>query len=183
MRYAENSGKRKLIIFICVVVLLAVGAFAAFGSCGDGKTADKELDAVVGLAVDELYETWTKVYDDIGDMVANGSFKTTCEEDRILDIRGVRVIKINSNGTTEFSETAYLVEFELYSNRYRTAPYYTRETIYDSVIVYKDNQTQIRFENDLSRIADEFDNETVIGLVGEEYYFAEEYNQKINLNK
>lgn len=173
-----KMSKNRLIVAVIAVVLVAGIVALVIGLAGKGKT-DKKTDEIVENATASLEEIWVKVYDDIAPNFEAGP---SAEEDRKIDIRGVRLITVNAVPDL-YDGLSYVVEFELYSNRYRTSPYLVREDIYTTVLVYEDGRTETLLRDFFKSYADNFENEAVMELVKEIKVFDDEYDAVIDLNK
>lgn len=182
MNHSAATDKRKIgILAIAAVVIIAIIVIVISTTGKSGP--NKNMDSVVENSINALKETWTVVYNDIDDLVVSKTFDTSASEDRKLEIRGVRVVDINSEMHENYKDVDYVVEFTLYSNRYRTAPYYIPEDIYNSVLVYADGRCEVKLRNVFKTMADDFRNDTVIKLVDKVYDFNDEYDTVIDLNK
>ena len=178
----NNAVDNKKLIILGIIAVLLIALIVVIIN-GTNKKSGGEIGKVVDGSIESLKETWELVYNDIDELVENKTFDTFAAEDRKLEIRGVRVIEVNSEANEAYTDIQYVVEFTLYSNRYRTAPYYVPEDIYDTVIVYKDGRREVRLRNIFKSMADDFRNETVTNLVSKVHDFKDEYNQILDLNK
>lgn len=178
---AGNDKKKMLFLVIAAVVVIAI--ITVIIGVGDKDSANAKVNTSVEKSITALKETWNLVYDDIDELVNNKTFSTSAAEDRKLEIRGVRVIEINSQMHESYKDVEYIVEFTLYSNRYRTAPYYIPEDIYNTVLVYADGRYEVQLRSVFKTMADDFKNDTVIKLVKKVYDFNDEYNTVLDLNK
>lgn len=182
MKHEAAFDKKKFIVLAAAAVVIIAIVVAIVSGTGK-KNTDKDINAAVENSITALKETWTVVYNDIDDLVVSKTFDTGAPEDRKLEIRGVRVIDVNPEGNENYKDVEYVVEFTLYSNRYRTAPYYIPEDIYNSVLVYSDGRCEVKLRNVFKTMADDFRNDTVVKLVEKVYDFDSEYDQVLDLNK
>lgn len=180
MGNSKIAGNKK-VAFVCVIVLvLCIVAALIFGP--DNGFGNRKNNEAIKIATVALKETWIKVYNDISSAAEGDVFTPENLDDRKIEIKGVRLIKVNENNIESYKDVEYIVEYVLYSNRYRTSPYYVREDIYDTVLVYKDGRAEVAFNNILKSYADMFELESVSKLVGEITYYDDEYDKIIDLN-
>lgn len=83
-------------------------------------------------AISELKDHWKDVYEKSGD-TADGYF----------EIKNTRVVTIKNNDLEMFSDVQYIIEFELYTDYFGSAPYYEDAGVYDNVVVYKDGTMEV----------------------------------------
>ena len=99
------------------------------------RKPDKKELSKVRSAVKEIKKAWKENYDKY-------AYEDT--EDRYVEIKNTRLVKIKANTTTEeFKNVDYIVEFVLFSNHLRTAPYYMDSGVLDCVVVYKNGKSEV----------------------------------------
>ena len=106
----------------CINFLLIFAILCSFSGC----ISDKDDMIVEATIVLEKY--WEKEYD-----------KTSVDTDGYFEIKNTRVVDIKDNDVDEFQNVDYIIEFELYTDLYGSAPYYQDVNAYDTVVVYKDD--------------------------------------------
>ncbi len=106
----------------CINFLLIFAILCSFSGCISDKN-----DMVVE-AVDLLQRHWKETYDEM-----------QIETDGYFEIKNTRVVDIKDNDVDEFQNVDYIIEFELYTDMYGSAPYYQDVNAYDTVVVYKDD--------------------------------------------
>lgn len=91
------------------------------------------------------------------------------ETDRYFEIKNTRVITIKENDIEFLRDIAYIVEFEIYSDYFGSAPYYTDIGTHDTVVVYKNGTMEassnliqrfraIYYNNDFSEFIESIDD-------------------------
>lgn len=189
-KHINIKNKKKFIgLIIAIVAVIAVVAIVIGIVAGKKKDKEEEADQkpheqLVTECIDELEEMWTANYDRIGELYDSGTFRSEGKEDRILEIKNVRVITTDGKEDKEYSKLRYIVEFELYSNRYRTAPYLIREDIFCCVAVYENGDKVVMSTNILDDILSqgEPDSDRVLSIVSKVEDLGDIYNQKIDLD-
>ena len=128
--------KKHLTIFVCLLVI------ASFVGCSNSQTEEQKKiasDERVLDAIDVISEHWNNEYEE---------WKI---KDKYLEITNTRIVNIKDDINSEavygkddvFKGIDYIVEFELISNYYETAPYYFNVWQDNFVIVYKDGTTKV----------------------------------------
>ena len=64
--------------------------------------------------------------------------------DRYFEIKNTRVLTIKENDSEQFSNIAYIIEFEIYTDIMGTAPYYYDWNYNDTVVVYQDGTMEVK---------------------------------------
>lgn len=190
-KHINIKNKKKFIglIIAAVAVIAAVVLVIVLltGKKDDPKTESGEeakYDEVVADCITELKTSWGVAYDGIEPLFDNGTFESEGKEDRVIEIKNTRIIEIKANKKDAFKNVKYIVEFDLYSNRYRTAPYLMREEVFNTAIVYKDGTTQILHTNTINSMLDQSEPEAnaVREIVSNVVDLGDRYNNKIDLN-
>ncbi len=123
-------------------VLMALLMIFFLSACGEIKnTVSTPEDSIVNIAITALKQQWKELYSEDMYDVTN---------DKRLEIIHTQVLTIDADTDDEFSKIvengeniSYIVEFELLTNWFNSAPYYTNNKIYDTVIIYKDATTKV----------------------------------------
>ncbi len=179
MNLIKSLNKKTLLLIAVAAVALIVIVAIVISSLG--KTTKSGAEEAVENSVLALKEGWVKVYDDIDELFSNGTYRAPGPENRLLEIRGARVISILPNENDLYKNVSYLVEFELYSNRFRAEPYYLSEDIYNTVLVYADGRCELLLRNPIGSSVEQFEGDTIHSLIGEIKVFEDEFDQKITI--
>ncbi|MDI9519750.1 MAG: hypothetical protein QM308_01120 [Bacillota bacterium] len=135
-----NARKTKASTRITLIVMAVVmGAFLIFpGSTVLGLVEDEHVD----LAISALTLKWKELY------------QQGKAGDGYLEIAHTRVLKIDASDNAYLSskfdkggEIEYIVEFVLFSDYFRSAPYYYHENLYDTVLIFKDGTASVMQKN------------------------------------
>ena len=70
-------------------------------------------------------------------------YKDLDDTDGYFEIKNTRVITIKENEIKMFQDVAYVIEYELFTDYMRSAPYYENCGIYNNVVVYKNGTMDI----------------------------------------
>ena len=179
MKHIKSLNKKTLLLI--AVAAVALVAVAALVISSLGKTTKNSAEEAVENSVLALKETWVKVYDDIGELFDNGTFRAPGPENRVIEIKSVRAVKIAPNDTDFYKNVSYIVEFELYSNRYRSEPYYIEEDIYNTVLVYADGRCEVMLTNPIASSIEQNEADMVCSITEEIKEFDSEFDEKITL--
>ena len=100
-------------------------------------------DAMIKDAVELITEYWEEQYseDDIGDWY--------------FEIKNTRVIHIKENDIEQFKDVEYIIEFDIYTDWFGTAPYYSNVFINSDVVINKDGSMKVE-----SRVMNTYRNKT-----------------------
>lgn len=160
---------------ITAVVLLIVLLGGKKDEAQDEMGAEAKYDEVVSDCTRELENYWEKIYD-----MTDGLDKA----DRIIEIKNVRVIKINSDKDPQFKNIKYIVEYDLYSNTFETAPYTIRQDSGCAAVMYMDGSVEIWADNPLNFFLESEtpDSNHIKELVNEVVDLGDRYNKTINLD-
>ena len=132
---------KRLVAFLLLIIFSL-----SLASCGGSS-------AMVKDAIDELEEHWEDFYDEHPKYAGDGYF----------EIKNTRVVYIKENDIPMLEDVKCIIEFELYTDYYGSAPYYTNVHMYDNVVVYNDGSMDVQshimqsylsmyFSNDFSDI-------------------------------
>ena len=127
--------KKQFLHSISLILILVITGCS--GTTNDNK-ADISSDKRVSEAIETISDFWGNHYDE---------YKL---EDKYLKIINTRIINIKDNISEEvrrgdmFEDIDYIVEFELLSNYYNTAPYYVNIGTNNCVTVYKDGTADVQ---------------------------------------
>lgn len=122
-----------------IAMAVVIGAFLFFpSSTAIGLVEDKNVD----LAISALTLKWKELY------------QQGKAGDGYLEIAHTRVLKIDASANAYLSskfdrgsEIEYIVEFVLFSDYFRSAPYYYHESLYDTVMIFKDETASVMQKN------------------------------------
>ena len=164
------------------ILLLSLTVLLILSGCGSTKTETQKVkgnDKRVLDAIEIISAHWSEAYEESSLNI----------EDKYLEIINTRIINIKNNIDTDethgkdsyFKGVDYIVEFDLISNYFDSAPYYSNVMQNNSVVVYKDGTAKvsnnlfniyrsITYSNDFSPII-----ESIEDLHGE-------YDQVLELN-
>jgi hypothetical protein len=151
--------KRVIAIFLILLLL------AGMSSCGK-----PEKDETVLQAIQALKAAWEQDY-----------ATSATHSDGYFEIKNTRVIYIKDNSVAHFEDVACIVEFELYTDYYGSAPYYVNVGRLDSVTVYKDGTMEVNPMNPIlvySRATYTTDFSDFIGAITD---YGTQYNQTAKL--
>ena len=129
-----NIKKFLLFTISLILILVIIGCSSTVNDSIDDIGSDKR----VSDAIETISEFWGNHYDEY-------EF-----EDKYLKIINTRIINIKNNISEDvhrgdmFEDIDYIVEFELLSNYYNTAPYYVNIGINNCVTVHKDGTVDIQ---------------------------------------
>lgn len=131
---------KKFGVFIVSVALLIL-----VSGCKDEEKSEKHTDKRVINAIDVLSDNWQERY------ASSWEDEEKEVEDKYLEITNTTIINIKEEIDTEkypdaikkFCDIDYIVEFELRSNYFESAPYYYNVGMANCVIVYKDGTTEV----------------------------------------
>lgn len=121
----------KRVVCVLLAVLSLVVCLGSTGCNSEGSKAEsKSENKVVTEAITVLEHYWKTVYqDEIGD----GYF----------EIKNTRVVSIKENDTEEFKDVSSIIEFELYTDYFGSAPYYSNVAMHNNVVVYTDGSMEV----------------------------------------
>ena len=152
---------KKLAIFLLVFVMI-------FSLAGCAKRGHRKM---IKQAIEEVKHSWQHTYSYLN----NGN-------DGHFEIKNTRVITIKENTNKDFKDVSYVIEFEIYSDYFSTAPYYYSIDMHDQVIVYKDGKMEVPnkdvFKN--STMQSKESMEKVIASIDD---YGDKYNYIENLEK
>ena len=111
--------KKILAVFLCIVFVLGIWG------CGTGE------DPIVTRAIDEIDTYWTQLYPSL------------TPNDGHLEIVHTRKITVRNHTGTKLEDIAYIVEFQLITDYYGTAPNYVNTGMNSHVLFYKDGTTEV----------------------------------------
>ena len=178
MSHSRTLNKKTFIIFAVAAVIIVVAAILATSL---KKPSDGGAKEAVENSIIALEETWGKVYDEIGELFDNGTFRAPGSENRIVEIKGVRAVKLAPNENEFYKNVSYVVEFELYSNRYRVEPYFVAEEIYNTVLVYADGRCEVMLTNPITSSIEQSDPHEIHAIIENIEEFDSEFDKKITL--
>ena len=117
--------------FVAILALLAV--VFCFTACGKQEKKNLKHHKMVTAATAQLKKHWKQEYQD----------ENKADTDGYFEITNVRVITIKENDIKLFQDVAYIVEYELYTDYYGSAPYYDNYVVDDTVVVYKNGTMDV----------------------------------------
>lgn len=148
--------KKAALIILSFVLVLCLTA------CDNNASSKPVNDAIR-----ELKAEWTDIYNS----QLNG-----LECDGYFEIKNTRVVKIDKTDIEIFSDIDYIIEFVLYTDYFASAPYYSSDGGYDSVIVYKDGSMEISRSNLLRTYRSRYFNSDFSDIIKEVYDYGDKYN-------
>ncbi len=127
--------KKHIILITLILIFLLVGCSSSETEKSRNIGSDKRVTDAIGIVA----EHW------------NNEYEKSEIEDKYLEITNTRIIEIKDNINSEkifgkddlFKEIDYIVEFELLSNLFDSAPYYFNVCRDNFVIVYEDGNTKV----------------------------------------
>lgn len=124
----HNKTAMKIItIAMCFAVLVC------FSACS-GKNSSDEYDKPILEAVELIEDAWLERYE---------NNEVVSPEDRYLEIKNTRVIKLSRTDIEMLEDIDYIIEFDLYTNFYGTKPYYVKDIPPDCVVSYSDGRMEV----------------------------------------
>ena len=87
---------------------------------------------MITKAIDLVKSNWTAYY------IEDPAFG-----DGYFEIKNTRVITIKENDIELFADLAYIIEFDIYTDLYGSAPYYADAGLDDCVVVYKNGAMDV----------------------------------------
>jgi len=122
-----------------LILILVIGLIFSFSACKNEDLEEKIIkDKDVLRAIDLIKENWVQIYDE--DSKTDGYF----------EIKNTRIINIKDNNVDMFKNVDRIVEFEIYSDYFGSAPYYSDVGINDSVTIYKDGTFEVNRQNPIN---------------------------------
>ena len=117
-----------------IAILLVLTLTFSLAACGKKP----KHDSMVKKAIAELKEYWEDLYDEDEDK--------GLDTDRYFEIKNTRVVTFKENDLQEFGfdKIAYIVEFEIYTDFFGSAPYYVNPGMENNVVVYKDGDMEVQ---------------------------------------
>ena len=119
-----------LLFIACMVFSLSACNTSDDNTSSRRQNADSQIESFdidITEAVDAITEKWKELYQEKNNT------------DGYFEIKNTRVIFIKENtDVAEFQDIRYIVEFDIYSDYFATAPYYLNPSIDDSVSIHKD---------------------------------------------
>ncbi len=132
----------KIIVILMSVVIFVMGVCLTINIISDKSSGTDNLnilDENVEIALTKLTQHWKETFSD-----------EQINTDGHLEITNTRVVKIDFNGNEKFAalfeddgEIEYIVEFDLYTDYFGTAPYYQNIKYDDTVVIYKDGSAEV----------------------------------------
>ena len=124
--------KRRFALLLVVVIAF----LCASCSANTENKPTEQHDAVITKAMEELKDCWEGLYKE-----------SKVETDGYFEIKNTRVLTIKENNIAPFDKVKYIIEFELYTDYYGSAPYYEDVGVYDTVVVYDDGTMEVEASN------------------------------------
>jgi hypothetical protein len=130
----KTKGSASIRLIAMAVVMSTLLFLVLSGSAGSSLVEDKNVD----LAISALTLKWKELFQQ--KKAGNG----------YLEIAYTRVLEIDPSANAFISsklyrgdQIEYIVEFVLFSDSLRSAPYYHNENTYHNVIIYRDRTTRV----------------------------------------
>ncbi len=131
----------KIAVIIMSVIILIMGVFLSTNIISNNSSTTNNAniqDENVETAITALKQHWIKTFAEY-------------DRDGYLEITHTRVVEIDYNKNKEFAEMfeswgkiEYIVEFDLYTDYYGTAPYYQNIKYDDTVVIYKNGSAEVK---------------------------------------
>lgn len=117
-----------------LAILLVLALTFSLAAC----SKKPKHDAMIKEAIGELKDHWKDLYDEDED--------SDLDPDRYFEIKNTRVITLKDNDIEEFDlkDIAYIVEFEIYTDYFGSAPYYVNPGMHNNIVVYKDGDMKVQ---------------------------------------
>ena len=121
--------KRGVLVLVCCCLLLAAGGFSQQQAAEEPAPYEEQIAA----AIQALKEMWE-----------NSCYADFAPDEKYLEIKNTRLFVIRDGQTSpSFADAAYVVEFMLLSNYYRSAPLYMNVGgAGDTVVIKKDGTAE-----------------------------------------
>lgn len=152
--------KRFSVLFICMLIMFSL----LLTGCKD------ENSIIIEDARGTIEDYWRNLYEE--DDIGNGYF----------EIKNTRVIYIKENDIEQFKDVKYIIEFDIYTDYFGTAPYYSNVHMYNNVAVNKDGSMSV-----CSRLIEMYRNTTFdtdySAFIDEIIDYKSEYNCIKDLEK
>ncbi len=148
---------------IVLLVVLSMLFSLSLTSCSSNK------NPMVGKATAELKMHWKNQYKESN--IGDGYF----------EIKNTRVVHIKENDIEMFENVKYIIEYEIYTDYYDSAPYYSNAGIHNNVVVYDDGSMSVETRY-IQRYCNAFYNYDVSGFVDKVVDYNDEYNCVNKLN-
>jgi len=113
--------KKLSVLFICISVILS----CFLTSC------KSDTNTMIDDAIKAISKYWSEIYEE--DEIGDGYF----------EIKNTRVIHIKENDIEEFKDVEYIIEFDIYSDYFGSAPYYSNVGVNNNVVVSKDGSMSV----------------------------------------
>lgn len=121
--------------YLSVLLFLIIVSLSACGTAEDmnGNEISKQDSSYINKAVSVVNKQWKEVY---------SKNSGTIKSDKTVEIINTRIIHIKENSTEEFKDVEAVVEFDILSDYYGSAPYYMNIQQNNSVVFYKDGSNR-----------------------------------------
>ena len=116
-----------------LAILLVLALTFSLAAC----SKKPKHDAMIKEAIVELKDYWEGLYDETEDK--------GMETDRYFEIKNTRVVSLKANDIEwlDLKDIAYIVEFEIYTDYFGSAPYYSNPYTDNNVVVYKAGNMEV----------------------------------------
>ena len=120
------------------IALLVISIIFSLTSCGEkhtditGKDISPKDEQYVSTAIKKVQDAWKQEYQNL-----------TVDTDKTVNIINTRIIKIKDNDHKFFHDVEAVVEFDIFSDYYGSAPYYINGQKNDSVVFHKNGKTEV----------------------------------------
>ena len=145
--------KRILCCLLTILMLFSLSSCKKEKKDIDGNIISNQDLNYVNKAIDIINQEWETVYSKINQSV---------QTDNMIEIINTRIIHIKDNNNDYFKDVDAVVEFDLLTDYYGSAPYYMNVNQNDTVVFYKDGSSKLldifrtyklkEFESDFSDI-------------------------------
>ena len=139
---------------VCVFLAMAV-CCTLFGGCSDAEKLEEEkeqlqeeLDALGHISKQDVHVR--KALEAVKDYWADIYAKSKSGMGPEIRIKNTRVIRLKSTAGEcwdYFQDVAYAIDFEIYSDYFGSAPYYTNAGIGDMVLIKEDGSVSVQWND------------------------------------
>ena len=139
------------------VVIAEMGSYIVIDHfSADEIRGDAARDKNVELAISALCSKWEELYEDIEESSFAQEYAQYRPNSRYLEIYHTRVITVNPKPFQEYlpmvfedKKPKFIVEFDIYTDRYGGALCYINERYYSTVILFEDGSAEVIGPNPL----------------------------------
>lgn len=137
MKVFLKCNKFSLIVLLIISLVVSLTACSNNGKSDKKKKQASNYDKYVAKAIDMVNKEWEEIYKKYS------SSDDATKFDNTVNIINTRVIGIKENSNKYFKDVDRVVEFEILSDYFGSAPYYLNIHNYDTVVFYKNGDKKI----------------------------------------